>query len=140
LKEKVAAPVYKTENTAVEIRHADHVAPSIRKELALTSLTNGGRSVDIVRSRTQATEFLSEHFYIQNSLRQGDALLTLLLNFSLEYAIRKVKESRLGLKLNATYRLLVCANDTNLLGDNIAVGTVQKSIETLTPVLSLVLK
>jgi hypothetical protein len=28
---KVAAPVYKTENAAVGIRHADHVAPSIRK-------------------------------------------------------------------------------------------------------------
>jgi hypothetical protein len=27
LDRKVAAPVYKTENTAVEIRHADHVAP-----------------------------------------------------------------------------------------------------------------
>jgi hypothetical protein len=26
---KVAAPVQKTENTAVGIRHADHVAPSI---------------------------------------------------------------------------------------------------------------
>jgi hypothetical protein len=31
LKEKVAAPVKKTEITAVGIRHADHVAPSIRK-------------------------------------------------------------------------------------------------------------
>jgi hypothetical protein len=28
---KVAAPVYKIENTAVGILHADHVAPSIRK-------------------------------------------------------------------------------------------------------------
>jgi hypothetical protein len=28
---KIAAPVYKTENTAVGIRHTDHVAPSIRK-------------------------------------------------------------------------------------------------------------
>jgi hypothetical protein len=28
---KVAAPVSKTENTDVGIRHADHVAPSIRK-------------------------------------------------------------------------------------------------------------
>jgi hypothetical protein len=27
----VAAPVYKTENTAVGIRHVDHVGPSIRK-------------------------------------------------------------------------------------------------------------
>jgi hypothetical protein len=31
LERKVAAPVYITENTAVGIRHADHVAPYIRK-------------------------------------------------------------------------------------------------------------
>jgi hypothetical protein len=31
LDRKVAAPVQKTENTAVGIRHADHVAPFIRK-------------------------------------------------------------------------------------------------------------
>jgi hypothetical protein len=31
LDRKVAAPFYKTENTAVGIRHADHVAPFIRK-------------------------------------------------------------------------------------------------------------
>jgi hypothetical protein len=31
LDRKVAAPVYKTENTAVGIRHADHVAPFICK-------------------------------------------------------------------------------------------------------------
>jgi hypothetical protein len=31
LDRKVAAPVYKTEIMAVGIRHADHVAPSIRK-------------------------------------------------------------------------------------------------------------
>jgi hypothetical protein len=31
LDKKVAAPVQKTENTAVGISHADHVAPSIRK-------------------------------------------------------------------------------------------------------------
>jgi hypothetical protein len=31
LDRKVAAPVYKTENTAIGIHHADHVAPSIRK-------------------------------------------------------------------------------------------------------------
>jgi hypothetical protein len=32
LDRKVAAPVQKTVNTAVGIRHADHVAPSIRKD------------------------------------------------------------------------------------------------------------
>jgi hypothetical protein len=53
---KVAAPVQKTENTAVGIRHADHVAPSISKKLAITSPTSGCRSVGIVRSRTQTME------------------------------------------------------------------------------------
>jgi hypothetical protein len=33
------------------------VASSIRKELALTSLASGGRSVGIVRLRTEAMEF-----------------------------------------------------------------------------------
>jgi hypothetical protein len=31
LDRRVAAPVYKTENRALGIRHADHVTPSIRK-------------------------------------------------------------------------------------------------------------
>jgi hypothetical protein len=57
LDRKVAAPVYKTENTAVGVRCADHVAPSIRKKLEITSPTSGGRSVGIVRSRTQTMEF-----------------------------------------------------------------------------------
>jgi hypothetical protein len=42
----------------VGIRYADHVAPSIRKKLALASLTSGGRSVGIVRLRTKAMELL----------------------------------------------------------------------------------
>jgi hypothetical protein len=36
---------------------ADHVAPSIRKNLALTSLKSGGRSVGIVRLRTETMDF-----------------------------------------------------------------------------------
>jgi hypothetical protein len=57
LDRKVAAPVYKTVNTAIGIRHADHVAPSIRKKLAITSPTSGGRPIGTVRSRTQTMEF-----------------------------------------------------------------------------------
>jgi hypothetical protein len=57
LDRKVAAPVYKTENTAVGIRQADHVAPFYPQKLAITSPTSGGRSVGIVRSRTQTMEF-----------------------------------------------------------------------------------
>jgi hypothetical protein len=33
----------------------------------------------------------SPMFYIQNGLKQGDALSSLLFNFALEYAIRKVQ-------------------------------------------------
>jgi hypothetical protein len=43
-------------------RHADHVPSSIRKKLALTSPTSGGRSVGTVGSRTQAMEF--SFFYV----------------------------------------------------------------------------
>jgi hypothetical protein len=38
-------------------RCADHVTPLYPQKLALTSPTGGGRSVGIVRSRTEATEF-----------------------------------------------------------------------------------
>jgi hypothetical protein len=58
LKEKVAALVWKGEDMAVGIRHADHVAPSIRNKLILTSPTSGRRSVGKVPSRTQITEFV----------------------------------------------------------------------------------
>jgi hypothetical protein len=56
LEEKIAAPVYKTENMAVGIRCADQATPLYPLQLALTLPTSGGRSVGIVRSQTLATE------------------------------------------------------------------------------------
>jgi hypothetical protein len=47
------------------IRHADHVAPSIRKTLALTALTSGSLSVGIVRSRTHGMEFSYKQHAVQ---------------------------------------------------------------------------
>jgi hypothetical protein len=52
-KEKVAAPVWKTDITAVRFRRADHSTTLCKQNLALTSPTSGGRSVGIVRSRTK---------------------------------------------------------------------------------------
>jgi hypothetical protein len=40
-------------------------------------------------------------------------------SIALEYAIRKVHETQVGLKLNGTHQLMVYADDVNLLGDNL---------------------
>ena len=48
-----------------------------------------------------------------------DDILTLLFNFVIEYAIRKVQETNLGLDINGTHQVLAYADDVNLIGDDI---------------------
>jgi hypothetical protein len=99
LEEKVAAPIYKAENTAVGIRQADQVAPYIRKKLALTSPTSGS-PVGIVRSRTQATEF---SFSSESQNEDATKVLLFRLNISNEMKARITPYEVLALTAKTKY-------------------------------------
>ena len=45
--------------------------------------------------------------------------MLLLFNFALEYAIRKLQETRLGLDMNGSHQVLAYADDVNLISDDI---------------------
>jgi hypothetical protein len=80
-------------------------------------------------SKVRIDKYLSDTFPILNGLKQGDALLPLHFSFALQYAIRKVQENQVGMKLNGTHQLLVYADDVDLLGDDI--HTIEKNTEAL---------
>ena len=80
-------------------------------------------------SRVRVGKNLSEMFPIRNGLKQGVALLPLLFNFALEYAINRVQVNQDGLKFNCTPELLAYADDVNILGGS--VHTVRENAEAL---------
>jgi hypothetical protein len=80
-------------------------------------------------SKARAGKHLSDKFPIKSGFKQEDALLPLLFNFTLKYAIRTVQANQEGLKLNHTHHLLVYANDVNVLKGS--THTIRKNSEAL---------
>jgi hypothetical protein len=80
-------------------------------------------------STVRIGKYQSDKIPIQNGLKQGDALSTLLFNFALEYAISRAKENQEGLKLNGIHQLLPYADEVNVVGEN--VDTIKKKAEAL---------
>jgi hypothetical protein len=58
-------------------------------------------------------------FPIKNGFKEGDALSSFLLNFSLDYAIKRVQVNQGGVKLNGAHKLLVYAVGVNIFSGSI---------------------
>jgi len=105
------------------------VYDSVRREVLYKSLIEFSFPMKLVRlikmiltetySRVRVGKNVSDKFLIRNGLKQGDALLPMLFNCALEYAIRRVQVNQDGLKLNGTHQLLAYDDCVDTLGGSI---------------------
>jgi hypothetical protein len=101
---------------------------SVKREVLYNILLEYGILKKLVRlikvclngtySSVHIGKLLSDKFHIQNGLKQGDALSSLLF-----------QENQVSLELNGTHQLLAYADNIDLLGGSI--NTIKENIETL---------
>ena len=72
---------------------------------------------------------MSDIFPIGNALKEEYALSPLFSNFAVGYAGKMVQISQYGLKINGTQKVLVYADDVNVLG--VSVRTIEEKTEVL---------
>ena len=100
---------------------------SVTREVLYNVLIQFGISTKLVRltclnetySRVRVGKNFSNMFPIKNGWKEGDALLPLLFNVTLEYTISWVQVNQDGLKLNGIHQLVVYTDDVNILGGSI---------------------
>ena len=67
----------------------------------------------------RTVRYLSDVYRSEFCLKQEDVSARFRLKCALVYAIRKVPANKKSLKLSETLEIMFCANDTNLLEENI---------------------
>ena len=70
-------------------------------------------------SRVRVGKHLSDMFPVNNGLKQGVALASLLFTIAVGYAIRRVQVNQEGLKLNGTHQRLVYVDDVNTMDGSV---------------------
>jgi hypothetical protein len=100
----------------------------VTREVLYNILVEFGITMKVVRligmclnernSEVRRGKYVSDSFPVRNALKE-DALSPLRYNIALEYAIRKVQENQVGLKLNWARQLLAYDDDGILLRSNI---------------------
>lgn len=80
----------------------------------LVNLT--GMTFKTVKCRIKIMSHLSEPFYTEKGLRQGDSLSCLLFNLALEKAVRDAEINTSGTILQRTVQLLAFADDIDIIG------------------------
>jgi hypothetical protein len=68
-------------------------------------------------SEVRIGKYWSDKFFYSEWAETRNCCIAIAFQFSLEYAIKKVKENQVSFELNGTHQLLVYADYVNLLGD-----------------------